>query len=187
MKQYIEGGVYHVYNRGVNSSDLFFSEGDFEVFMWYLNRYLFNEDSASPLIRRIKNYYGKVNLLSFCLVRNHIHLLLQQKGLMDMSRFMQSLIISYTSYINRKYKRTGCLFEGTYRARFVEDDSDLANMSKYVHRNGGDSPREILNYPFSSVSSYVGGGKRWDFVDASLVLQLYGYNMKLYEKYILEV
>lgn len=187
VKSYVEGGIYHIYNRGNNNRPIFFKDVDFEVFVWYLDRYLSKVNPYNPYLYKPKDYYGRVSLLAFCLIRNHIHLLLQQKELKDMGKFMQSLITAYTMYVNRKYERTGCLFEGVYKGRLIEDDNDLINMSRYIHQNAGDTPNEILTYPFSSIKNYTGKGIKWGFVNENPVLNIFNNDIELYEKFVLEV
>lgn len=59
-----------------------------------------------------------MEILSFCLMPNHYHLLLRQKADEDVTQFMQKLGTGYTNYFNRKYKRVGGLFQGSFKLGF---------------------------------------------------------------------
>ena len=178
-KTFIEGGVYHVYNRGNNIGDIFFDEEDFNVFIWLVQRYL-----TVQVVTHVKNYSDRINLLAFCLKPTHFHFLLQQKDRSAMTEFMHSFLISFTAYINNKYGRVGHLFQGIYKGRFIRSDNDLTWTSRYIHRNGGVSKEEILTYPYSSIGVYLGKRLNYSFVNSSLVLSLFGYSKKLYEEYL---
>lgn len=180
-KKFLEGGVYHVYNRGNNIGDIFFEEEDLDVFTWLLTSYL-----TLDIGGRRKNYTGRINLLAFCLMPTHFHFLLQQKDRTAMTEFMQSFLVSFTAYMNNKYGRVGHLFQGIYKGRFIKDDNDLTWTSRYIHRNGGDIIDEILNYPYSSIRVYLGERKNYNFVNSDLVLGLFGHSKNTYVEYLRE-
>ena len=180
IKTYISGGVYHVYNRGNESRDVFLDEEDFHVFMYLLDHYL------CPPIPGVKtrNYFGKIKLLVFCLMTNHIHLLLVQQEERVVDKFMHGLLTSYAMRMNKKYKRVGHVFQGVYKARLLESDLDLINISRYIHLNPfEEAPKELL-YPYSSLGCYV---KQWEleFVDTTMILNLFGGSPELYKRYLL--
>jgi|GEM_PF-1348914 len=155
VKNFTEGGIYHVYNRGVNKEDIFFADEDFYIFIELLDRYLCEKD---PL-ECTKNYKGRISLFAFCLLRNHIHLFLRQTDERAITEFMQSLSVSFTMRINNKYKRVGHLFQGVYKARSVLTDAEFANVFRYVHFNAGETEEERLVYPYSSAGMYLNASK----------------------------
>ncbi|MEK7119742.1 MAG: transposase [Patescibacteria group bacterium] len=139
---------YHVYNRGHNKQAIFLNHKDYA-------RYL----------KRLKEYLGKhnVTLLAYCLMPNHVHLLLYQKGEEPIDRFMHRLHTAFTMYFNKKYERVGAVFQGRFKAKLIETDEYLLHVSRYIHIN----PIEILRaqgralssqletYPWSSYGEYV--------------------------------
>jgi len=141
VKQYLQEGYYHIYNRGVEKRDIFLDEQDYGVFLNRLKRYLSRGKpcetglNPAPSLIRNKNFYGRIKLLAYCLMPNHFHLLLQQKEEKDMSEFITSLCASYSMYFNKKYQRSGSLFQGTYKAILVENDPYLLHLSRYIHLN----------------------------------------------------
>ena len=166
VKNYKEGGIYHVYNRGVNKEPIFSNKDDYSTFFRLLNHYLLPSDKS--------NFYGRIEFMGVSLIPNHFHFQLQQKGRHDMVNFMQSLITSYSMRINNKYERVGHLFQGTYRARMIENNDDLVNTSFYIHNNPKDElGANPFTYPYSSIGSYDGSGRGFVFVKERPVLDLF--------------
>ena len=164
IKSYIENGYYHIYNRGVEKRDIFLEEQDCKVFLHYLKLYLSpieelmkQIEPSSRILRFIPlNLSREVNLLTFALMPNHIHLQIKQKTKDGMVKLMRRLATSYVMYFNKKYNRVGALFQSTYKAALVETDSYLLHLSRYIHLN----PTKInpaLNFEeFSSYPYYLG-------------------------------
>jgi len=76
-----------------------------------------------------------VDIVAYCLNPNHFHLLLLQKLENGVPKFMHRLGTGYTKYFNHKYKRTGALFQGTYKAKHIDDNDYLLHTSAYVNLN----------------------------------------------------
>jgi len=121
------------------------------MFLTLLQRYLSAEEAHDPYGVPYPNFYNKLELLAYCLMPNHIHLLIYQHQPGAMARFMQSLLTSYSRYFNKKYKRSGSLFESRYKASMISDDSYLEHISRYIHLN----PRGWREYEYSSLSYYL--------------------------------
>ncbi len=131
---------YHIYSRGTDRREIFLDNNDRERFLKGL--YVYN--SGKPIkFRDIKdiryenilrtNPYTAIG--SFCLMPNHFHLLLRETEEGGISAFMGKLLTSYSMYFNKKYKRTGGLFEGTFRAEHVSNDNYLKYLFAYIHLN----------------------------------------------------
>lgn len=117
---FVQDGVYHVYNRGNRKARIFH----------------YPEDNAQFLIRL--HEYAKrrgVDVLAYCLMGNHFHLLLRGGKQNAISGLMQSLGIAYAKYFNWRYELVGHVFQGRFGSRFIRDDLDLANVARYIHRN----------------------------------------------------
>lgn len=152
-KTYIEQGYYHIYNRGVEKRHIFLDDQDHGVFLSYLKEYLLpknekdllaklsNPDISAPerdkilKLLRLNNFYNEVFLLAYCLMPNHFHLLVKQSNALSIDKFMNSLALRYVIYFNRKYRRTGGLFQDVYKAVSVETDGQLLHLSRYIHQN----------------------------------------------------
>ena len=152
VKQYLESGYYHLYNRGVEKREIFLDKQDYFVFLSYLKQYLIpkNElellqkigDKNLPYVQKDKyikmlklnNFYGEIYLLAFTLMPNHFHLLLKQSSSNTIDKFMNSLCTRYSMYFNKKYKRVGRLYQDVYKAVLVESNEQLLHLSRYIHR-----------------------------------------------------
>ncbi len=110
---------YHVTCRGNERRVIFRSLDDRKDFLQLLGRSL--------------NIFD-VQLLSYALMPNHFHLLIcTPKG--NLSEFMRHFNISYTGSFNRKYNRTGHLYQGRYKAFLIDEDNYLLEVSRYIHLN----------------------------------------------------
>lgn len=138
LKEYVEEGVYHVYNRGVDKRCIFLDEQDYNFFIFLIKSYILPLDQ-----QKINNetrmqkaaFSGHIEIMAYALMQNHYHLLIKQKNETDLSNFMVSLMTSYVSYFNKKYDRTGHLFQGHYKAILVRNDDYMLHLSRYIHLN----------------------------------------------------
>ena len=87
-------GVYHIMLRGINRGDIFLEDDDKAVFLNILLQ---------------KKSKGEYALHAYCLMDNHLHLLIEEKE-DDIARIMKRIGITYVSYFNKKYQRIGPLF-----------------------------------------------------------------------------
>ena len=117
---YEENGFYHVYNRGCNKELIFTEISDYK-----------------NLINRIKEseFNKYLNIISFCLMPNHYHFLVQQKTEKPVSDWISFIFNGYVQYFNHKYTRSGTLFEGRVKARSITDEKYLIRSSLYIHDN----------------------------------------------------
>ncbi len=153
--------IYHVYNRGVEKRDVFLTDRDYKHFLETLEHYLApviklsrkpklkdNQRSETPL----------VDILCYCLMPNHFHLILRQKSDNGISVFMNRVANSFTKYFNIKNDRVGPLFQGVFKAVRIETDEQLLHVSRYIHLNPlvANLAANIRDYQWSSYSAYVG-------------------------------
>jgi len=132
---------YHVYNRGNSKQKIFLDKKDYQRFIDLL--YAINSDEKfnfSDSIKGISVYEKKkenrlVSIGAYCLMPNHFHILITPLSEDGMSRFMQKLSTAYVMYFNRKYKRTGSLFQGKFKAEHVDNDVYLKYIFSYIHLN----------------------------------------------------
>lgn len=173
LKEYEEGGYYHVYNRGVEKRVIFVDEEDYHVFIGYLKTYLTPPDlrgltlkdeggrTISPS-RRINNYAEEIQLIAYCLMPNHFHLMLRQTSAKGMAKFIQSILTKYVRYFNTKYSRVGGLFQGVYKTVHIKNEYQFTYLTKYIHRNPlPDNPTRshlegLREYKYSSYGNYLG-------------------------------
>ena len=166
IKEYIENGYYHIYNRGVEKRTIFLDEQDCKVLLHYQKLYLSPLKDLPKIIEQfpdkrlnrffLNNLSEEVDLISFSLMPNHIHLLIRQKTKNGIIKFMRRLITSYVMYFNRKYKRVGTLFQNTYKAALVNSDEYLLHLTRYIHLNPLSIKTEISFKEYSSYPYYLG-------------------------------
>lgn len=151
LKADVPQSFYHVYARGINRQRIFREPADFEKFLKLFARYLSLEEAHNKIGLSFPNFYNKLDLLAFCLMPNHFHLLVYQYQQKAMTEFMRSVLTSYSMYFNKKYKRSGPLFESRYKASLISDDAYLEHISRYIHMN----PRHWREYEYSSLPYYL--------------------------------
>lgn len=190
---------FHVYNKGIENKVIFKDEGDYEIFISFLDNYLstpqdsnrfkkvFNIKGRSyrGLPHQPKNYFDKVVLIAYNLTPNSFHLILNQKAHGAIERFIRSLCTRYSIYFNKKYHRNGTLFEGPYRSIRIKDSSQLLDLTVYLHSKLNDhGPAPPQSY--SSYAEYI-GSKVTSWVKPEVVLATIdnkpGYYKDLVEKY----
>ncbi|MBP7858011.1 transposase [Candidatus Saccharibacteria bacterium] len=142
---------YHVYARGNSKHRIFLDEQDFIAFLRLLERYLSPEEFKNVNGISYPNFYNKVDLLAYCLMPNHFHLFFYQRQQKTLTSLMQSVMTSYSRYFNKRYKRTGPLFESRFRASRITDDAYLQHITRYIHLN----PRYWRDYEYSSLPYYL--------------------------------
>ncbi len=147
VKQFIENGYYHLYNRGVEKRTIFKDKQDYAVFLHYIQKYLDPNPGSDP-----KSLAKEVDLIAFCLMPNHFHLQVKQKTKHGITKLIRAVCTSYTMYFNKKYDRVGTLFQGKYKAALILDDPYLIHLSRYIHLNPGSDPE---SYPYSSYRYYL--------------------------------
>ncbi len=152
--QLTAGVCYHVYNRGNNRQTIFFSPDDYALFIRRLRGYILGEPLPGPL--RIPAGRG-AQLLAYCLMPNHYHLLLVPAE-NDLSHRMQLLSISFTKAMNARHTRVGSLFQGQFQAIAVDRDAYLVSLTVYLHLNPvrGGLTAQPEEWPYSSYRDYVG-------------------------------
>jgi putative transposase len=152
IREHSANSYYHVYNRGVEKRTLFIDDQDYAIFLSLLKRYLDIIPEESDRGKTYKSLSDSVELIAFCLMSNHFHLLLYQIDVGSVAELMRAVCSSYVTYFNKKYDRVGTLFQGKFRAVFITSDDHLQYLSRYIHRN----PTDYMNYKWSSLNYWTG-------------------------------
>lgn len=139
-----EENYYHIYNRGVDKRQIFMNDEDRLRFLH--NMYELNDGNFAPKwngneIEKIRGIKPEkdlerrplVEILSFCLMPNHFHFILKPVVKKGISKFMHKLAGGYSKYFNLKYKRSGTLFQGPFKAVLVKTDAQMMHLSRYIH------------------------------------------------------
>ena len=152
----------HIYNRGALKQPIFFNDRDRKRFLFLILFFqsstelknidrMFKEFIQNPetyiqnQVDKLEDRY--VELVAFCLMPNHFHLLIHELKEGGTAKYMQRVQNAYTKYINTKYQKSGHLLQGPYKAVRVEDNEQLLYLSSYIHKN----PRELKEWKTKEV------------------------------------
>lgn len=154
-----EEAFYHITSRGNLRDRIFFDDKDREKFL--------------EILQRTKERYSYL-LHAYTLMDNHYHLLIDTPKA-NISRIMQNINTIYTVHINRKYRRSGYLFQGRFKGLVVDKDEYLVTLSRYIHLNPvraniGQKPEE---YRWSSYNAYTDNKLRDSLVDTADTLSYF--------------
>ncbi len=167
----------HLMIRGNNRENVFIDTDCF-------NRYM-------EILKGYKERFG-YKLYCYCLILNHIHLLIEASEKALISKIMQCVNTSFTMYYNKKFGRTGHVFEGRYKSKVIKDDRYLLGVSRYIHRNPlkhglCQDPRD---YKYSSIKRYLPNSINDGLVDADFILKMLNTDIEMakreYEVLVME-
>lgn len=172
-KPLINGKVYHVYNRGAHKNDVFLDEVDRQRFQLLLH--MVNGAENVALRNLFKKHQGKdiadiffaeqhehtlVDVLGYCMMPNHFHLILKQRADGGISEFMRRLTTAFTMHFNIKYEHSGVVFQGRYKSKHVDSDTYFQWLFTYVHLN----PLDLLE-PSWKVHSLTDVARAQQFIE----------------------
>lgn len=179
------GDYYHLYNRGVEKRMVFLDSFDYHRFLETIDYYrktpvpMKLSDFRRGVIKwkKIDQQEELVRIYCYCLMPNHVHFLIQQLIDGGITEFMRKTFNSFTKFFNTKYERVGPLFQGPFKAKLIENEEYLLQLSKYVHKNPQDvefphGVWEAKTYPYSSYGNYI-SGKPHPFCDTDLILSYF--------------
>jgi REP element-mobilizing transposase RayT len=170
---FLPGYSYHIIARGNERKNIFRDEIDRKKFI--------------KIVGEAAEEFQFV-VLSYVLMSNHYHFLIEIK-LPNISQAMQLINASYTTYFNRKYKRSGHLLQGRFEAILVEHGQNLLYVTAYIHLNPARAGmvEQVIEYPWSSYRQYTGGVDKGIAVP-EIILQRLSENrveaVRKYEEYI---
>jgi putative transposase len=168
----VAGEYYHLYNRGVEKRIIFLDKEDYFHFLKLL--YICNS-KKSITFRNLGKSFERgetiVDIGAYCLMPNHFHLLCHEKIESGISIFMKKLLTAYAMYFNKKYERSGILFQGRFKSEHASTDKYLKYLYAYIHLNpaklkeskwrelksynSGELLNYIKEYPYSSLYEYI--------------------------------
>ena len=153
-RTHAESGIYHVMLRGINSQQIFEDDEDNRVFL--------------QILREYKSVCG-YQILAYCLMGNHVHLLLKE-GSESLEQTFKRIGAKFVYWYNAKYQRTGHLFQDRFKSEVVENERYLCTVIRYIHQNPIKARlcKRLEDYPYSSFREYLG---RPDLVDMDCVEQ----------------
>ena len=164
VRNFTENSSYHVFNRGVEKREIFLKDEDYRLFQYYLFVYLrpleevLEKYPDLPLRLSSKNLSEEVELLAYCLMPNHFHLLLRQRTRNGISKLLKQATNAYTLYFNEKNNRVGGLMQGSFKAAEIAHDNLFIHLVRYIHLNpvAAKVAKDLNSYPWSSYADYLG-------------------------------
>lgn len=148
------GEYYHIYNRGNDKRVIFHDAKDYDHFMKLM--YLSNNKQRFLFRNFFRDTYSsaregtEIAIGAYCLMPNHFHILATQMEEGSISKYMQKLTTAYSMYYNKKYKRSGTLFEGKFKSQYLGNDRYLKYLFSYIHLN----PIKIVQSDWKQVGIY---------------------------------
>jgi REP element-mobilizing transposase RayT len=138
----LEGGLYHLITRGNDRQIIFHEPADYSKFLSIL---------------KIQKTRLPFFLYAYCLMPNHVHLLIERKE-HAVGRIMHRVLTSYSRYYNWKYGRVGHALQGRYKAILCQSDTYLCRLVRYIHLNPvrAKMVSQPEDYPYSSHGAYLG-------------------------------
>lgn len=140
------GFPHHVIQRGNNRDIVFFKKQDRHAYLELLQKYSSKWGCA---------------VLAYCLMDNHVHLLMRPTREESLYKMMQGITLCYTQYINRQYERTGRLWESRYHSCIVDKERYLWAVARYIEQNPKRAKlvKEEEAYLYSSAKAHIEGAK----------------------------
>lgn len=136
-RPFLDNSIYHIMARGNRKQATFLEEVDFLKY--------------TDLVRHYKNKYH-FQLYGYCLMPNHVHLILEIRKALHLAKIMQGLNLTYALWFNKKYKKVGHLWQGRYKSMVIQKDKYLLDCIAYVELNPVRASMVIsaFNYRWSS-------------------------------------
>ncbi len=199
---FTNGEFYHIYNRGTDKRRVFLQNKDYERFI--LGMKLFNSlepiNHFNRLLAEVSPRPNRpealVKIVAYCLMPNHFHLILEQVQENGISKYIQKLLTGYTMYFNKRYERSGVLFQGVFKSKHIKDNSYLLHLTRYIHLNPVEAitpnchDMQLLNrllnkFKWSSYFDYIGIRQGESIVDNSEIVLNQFKNKKKYRDFVL--
>ncbi|PIP19346.1 MAG: hypothetical protein COT38_01720 [Candidatus Omnitrophica bacterium CG08_land_8_20_14_0_20_41_16] len=163
------GEIYHIFNKSIAEYKIFNNKEEFLRMMKVIQYYLWgrrkirfskwkeigeNRLSEIEVLKEEK----LVEIIAYCIMPTHIHLILKQLRDKGISIFMSQISNSYARYFNVKHKRKGPLWEREFKNVLIATDGQLLHLTRYIHLNPTtaflvDKPEDWL---FSSYKEFIG-------------------------------
>lgn len=219
--KFLNNHFYHIYNRGVDKREIFLEASDYFRFLHDL--YEFNDKNSTPLHigRKFNQETGRdpssaklttssrstdrkrdllVEIVCFVLIPNHFHFILRQLQENGVVLFMRKLG-GYSYFFNKKYERSGTLFQGRFKSILIDSDEYLMHLSRYIHLNSlemiekdwrekgiedKEKAQEFLgNYRWSSYLDYIGKENYPSLINKQPILEYFD-DFQEYKRFVEE-
>lgn len=169
-KEPLENGlIYHIFSKSIAGYKVFRKRGDYDRFLSMLKFYQFSsppvkfsvyqamDDQELYYEKYLKNNEHLVEIIAYCIMPTHFHLVLKQLLTNGITIFMKNLLDSYSRYFNIKNNRKGPLWQGRFKSVYVDKNEYLLHLTRYIHLNPvSDSlVEEPVDWGYSSYREYI--------------------------------
>ena len=171
-QNFVPEEFYHLYNRGNDKRIIFADRKDYEHFLFLMHICNTTKNIESRNINETFNREETlVDIGAYCLMPNHFHILVHEKTEGGISKYMLKLMTGYSMYFNKKYERTGKLYEGVFKSTHAKNDGYLKYLYSYIHlnpaklidknwktsknRNIANLLKYVFDYKYSSLQEYM--------------------------------
>ena len=153
LRNLLDLGYYHIFTRGNDRKQIFRCNDDYN--------HIFN------IIKEALDMF-QINILHYCLMPNHLHLLIQAIIAKELPKFMQRILQVYAAYFKKKYDSVGFVFQNRYKSLHINKESYLLECARYIEKNPlrAKIVTSLFEYPWSSFLCYA-KGKENDLIRVS--------------------
>lgn len=191
------GHYYHIFTRSIAGFVVFNNKNEFLRICDMINLYQYKDfayrygkflelktETQAAIRLGLIGSQKYVEIIAYCVMPTHLHLILKQNSTEGVSRFMSKLLNSYSRYFNIRHKRIGPLWSGRFKNVLVRGDEQLLHLTRYIHLNPTsanivDKPEE---WEFSSYREYIG-----ELIGNSSICEtgeLFEISSKQYKKFV---
>lgn len=157
--------IYHIIFKGIDNQNIFYDDHDRNFFLEQIS-----------ITKKKFNYL----VYAYCLMENHVHMVMRCEDAF-LSKSIQSLMIRYVQYFNKKYMRIGPLVQNRFRSKNIETQAYFLSVCRYVHRNPENAGiAKTQNYEWSSYKEYLLGSK---IVDKHVLLSYFNNDLNEFIKF----
>ncbi|OGH18489.1 MAG: hypothetical protein A3F31_02150 [Candidatus Levybacteria bacterium RIFCSPHIGHO2_12_FULL_38_12] len=199
----VAGETYHVFNRSIAGIPIFTNSREYHRILEIINFYRhgglpLRYSHFNRLTIKLKNQFTKsfldnsdpiIDILSYCIMPNHVHFLLRQIDKSGISHFMRNLQNSYSKYFNIINTRSGSLFQSMFKAVRIETNEQLLHVSRYIHLNPVSyyivKVEQLHTYIWSSYNDYISEAKINSFVNEKTILNQFK-SKDAYRKFVMD-
>lgn len=135
-------GFFHIMSQGIEKNKIFKTNKEKEKYVHLIEKYLKDYD---------------ISIIAYCVMTNHVHLLIYTNDILEISKFMKVLNSSYGTFYNKINNRVGFVYRNRFQSQYIYDNSYLKNCIKYIHMNPvkANMVKSESEYNFSSYNSYI--------------------------------
>lgn len=191
----VTGEYYHIFNKSIAEYKIFNKKGEFlrmrELFSYYQWEGSKPKFSQWENIKKQNSFNSNlpirsrriVDIVAYCIMPTHIHLILKQLKDKGISTFMSLISNSYARYFNLKYKRKGPLWEREFQNVLVSSDEQLLHLTRYIHLNPTTAflTERPQDWQFSSYREFLEEGSEERICNFKEVLEI---NPKSYKEFV---